>query len=202
MGRPPRLNDFATHLSEATVSQAETIVWFRGESGDGDLLRRRDLAALLVDGRWRPKMQFFDLLGLEAESVQVEFDMPDVVPFVLALKCTASRLSSQFRALHELTSDELALRMVKLGMSWSIIPLTWNEPKDENLMKFCITGRQPEFVKQPKLAKTKAPTSELDVLCNISEDPVELGRSLASGAAASAFAALADYSDIDEDCDS
>ena len=85
MGRPLRLNEFATHLSEATVSRAETIVWFRGESVDGDLPCRRDLAALLVDCRWRPKMQFFDLLGLEAESNQVEFDMPEVFPFVLAL---------------------------------------------------------------------------------------------------------------------
>ena len=72
-------------------------------------------------------MQFFDLLGLEAESNQVEFDMPEVFPFVLAVGSKASRLSSQFEALHELTS--VALRMVRLGMSWSIIPLLGPRPR-------------------------------------------------------------------------
>ena len=120
---------------------------------------------------------------------------------MLALGSKASPLSSQFEALHELTSDELALRMVRLGMSWSIIPLTWTEAEGDNLMKFCITGQQPAYVKQQKPANRKAPFSELDVLCSISEDPVEFGRSLASGAAASAGVALGQASDFDEDDD-
>lgn len=162
-----RLSSWVDSLTPATAVMSESLVWLRGrgEPGSGN---DHDMVALLIDARYRPKAQIFGMCVLEhgvgmADEV---FAMPSF-PCLLKLSSGPSRISHVFDSIRCVTSDELALRMLRLGGEWSIAPLVWAMPADKHSLMFMrVDAAGPVFERAPHVrARPKVrPAPELGIL--------------------------------------
>lgn len=107
--------------------------------------RRCDIAVLLVDAKYNPNVQYFCRCALATAPDQVEFAMPEDFPFAMKLATTTSRLSTRFRALHDVTSDELCTAAASRSMIWEFIPLFWAWPDEGTLLDIDILGSDQPF---------------------------------------------------------
>ena len=181
------MSSWALSLGKATIGEAESIIWLHGESAhdDPDVAGEQcDMAVLLADARFKPQMQFFMLLGLQENPDEVQFVKPEVYPFTLELSTTASRLSRRYKALHEVSSDKLGLRLARMQMTWTFIPLLWEECVGENLMKFKVTGHGDEVNIAKKKRQKKKVSAGIGAIDDLFGDPYEIGQNLAGGGGA------------------
>lgn len=142
------LSAWCNSLEPAVADGACAVLWLRGESAGatGEASRRCDMSVLLAGRRKRPQMQFFCRLVLRDRPNDPQCIFPEVFPYVLRLAERSSRLSANFKSLDLCTSDELCLRMSRLGMtSWALVPLDARPLPSDTLLDFEITGAGAEF---------------------------------------------------------
>ena len=183
-------------LTATVANRAESLLWLQGRSPDGVV--SVDMAALLVDARYRPKAQIFAKCLLQGgrDQTDEQFVMP-AFPCTLKLAFGPTRLSNAFEGLRFATSDEICLEMVRLGLTWSIVPLEWTlPPAGECLMHMVVTGAGEPFVPEKKARQPRSDVKgEFKNMMDVLElgDPVQLGvdRANAMAAASSGDSGLA-----------
>lgn len=151
-----KLSAWVDSLDRSSIKECVNVVWLHDTNpsaqaagsttepgaGHGD----RDAIVLLVDVRWRPKMQYFlpcCLPGSDAQSTR--FRRP-AFPFVVSLSTGRSRLGGEGDVLRMETSDELCARLLTDSDAWDVIPLQWEFVGGaESLLLMRVLGAGPPF---------------------------------------------------------
>lgn len=198
-------NAWAKSLGEE-ASKTASLLLLSGV-GKADVNSTCSLIVLLVDTRLSPKMQFFTYCVLPDAPEQVHVSVPAEFPFRIKIAVRASRISARFRTVYDVTSDELALKMVKLEMNWRLTPLTWAWPDDGGLLDMDVIGRGEEF--KPTKIKVAARAATPVVIPDIfALDPFAAGRAAAgsssrrSGVAGDGVAPVSGNHDANSESDS
>lgn len=138
-----------------------------------------DTIVLLVDGRRRPKMQFF-CRCLISEDADQDFYAPTPVefPFIVSLARRPGRLSQTLFAPHIVTSDELCLDFCGLGDEWTMHPLLSEEVADaDSLMVVRVVGSGDALTQERPVRAPQVKHVELPM--EMFEDPFQYGDSCA-----------------------
>ena len=145
-----RLNGFVDQLGKSTVCATNTFLRFRCPrvAAVADLAEgageRRDLVALLVVARYRPKAQIFcrcEVVGAPPESA-----LPAEYPCRMKLCIGPSRMGGKWRSASLVTTDELCRELLTLGPTWDILPLCTSVDIDSHdLLTFIVHGDRGPF---------------------------------------------------------
>jgi len=80
-----------------------------------------DKVALLLDARFKPKMQYFSdcvlQVGVDAKTT---FKFPEQLPVRVVLQVVQSPLTKESLSLHTQSSDDLAYELARFECLWSI----------------------------------------------------------------------------------
>ena len=145
------------------------------------------VVVLLVDCRFRPKVQIFCRCCLQGGDGKLRFRLPEEPGTLVSLAVRACKLSLclRFQTLHLVTSDDLARELADRSPAWRLTVLDWELPRGSvNLLDMRIRGRGDVF-EQPVKAASRSRNSKqagqaqaaLDVLD--AGGPFEIGQSLA-----------------------
>lgn len=179
-----KLNAWVKSLGIGPARSCQQLVWLRGErkregASGGHFV---DAVLLLIDCRFRPNMQFFGRCILEGASCdQVASELPPY-PYTVNLASRPARLSPSFRTADIATSDEISLALSRIGSSWEIRTLVWEESDSESLLSFRVTGASEVVPCGPaKRSRTSGiPPCTIPAEMLI-EDPLAFGRAAAQG---------------------
>lgn len=173
------LSKFVDHLGAAVVHAGEVLVRFHLPRADDEDGMPVDALGLILDARYRPKMQFIARCVLFDGPDDRVCRFPPTFPVDIRIASGTCRISPQHRAVDILTSDEWALELAAVGADWEIHQLMWEDPVDASLLRLRATGTHGKFAAQAKARPRRG--FKFDLPAEVFEgNPIELGR-LAAG---------------------
>jgi hypothetical protein len=140
-----RLSLWVDSLGKA-FSPCEHMILLRGTGPRAE--DRRDVPVLLVDCRYRPKMQYLGGCTLEGASAADPLVLPEELPVLLRYNVVASPLNRISEALECISSDDLCFKLSALDLEWKVFSLAWRWPEAaDNLLLMEITAVGEEVAK-------------------------------------------------------
>jgi hypothetical protein len=194
-----RLSSWVDSFGAAACRKCDRLLLLRGRAARLDLEDAQcHLVVLLIDARFSPKMQFFGVCRLK-DSIGDYSCSLSALPCVVSLATEMSAISTKFRTLMLMTSDELGMSMLGRDMDeWGIAPLKWEMVVGAgSLMDMRVTEIGENFTAAPRIPRTvNVASNVLDVLDM--RDPVAFGERLGAQQGQSSAASACNIAAGDE----
>lgn len=149
------LSAWTDSLEKKTIKDCSHLLWLhdaqaaepsvQGSASSMGKLGDRDAIVLLVDARFKPKMQYYLPCSVVVdEQPQERFRIP-AFPFMASLSHGRSRMRGDGEVLRMVTSDELCRDLLRHSATWKLFPLQW-EFVPGNLLWMKVLSAGPEFL--------------------------------------------------------
>jgi hypothetical protein len=184
------LNRYVDSHGAAEARVPDKLLLLEADQPDGQG-QPMQVVVLLVDCRFRPKVQIFCRCCLKGGDGQLNFRLPEEPAGTqVSLAVRACKLSLRFQTLHLVTSDDLARDLAERFPVWRLIVLDWELLRgSRNLLDMQIRGRGDVFLPVKAASRNKnckqagQALAALDILD--AGDPFEIGQSRAEQSARS-----------------